>query len=294
MALVDKDPRSIRVRRGYTPRPGQDFYDIDWSTQGYASYEVYDGSKAWYDELPLGEDRNDWPLLGYQKDPPGFNKLVKLLSPIPVEKIYPKFPGGKLTRYKPQQGGDSLYFKAPRLCDYRADGDNELAIRLLNEAEVHERILCSPHPNLGSYLGCFVEEGWIVRLVFNKYSKTMSERLQLETQEEFTVQQRIDCMDQIEAAVTHLHSLGLAHNDISPSNIMFDNIGQAILIDFDSCAPLCSSLTKGGHTTGWRGPMGSEEGLQFKESSADCDKLAIQEIRKHLTDELEKAEGGSG
>lgn len=34
-------------------------------------------------------------------------------------------------------------------------------------------------------------------------------------------------MDQIAAAAAHLHTLGLAHNDISPANIMFDVDGDA-------------------------------------------------------------------
>jgi serine/threonine protein kinase len=37
------------------------------------------------------------------------------------------------------------------------------------------------------------------------------------------------------AGIKHLHSLGLVHNDINPGNVMFDEDGTPILIDFDSC-----------------------------------------------------------
>lgn len=51
------------------------------------------------------------------------------------------------------------------------------------------------------------------------------------------------------AGLNWLHSLGLVHDDINPKNIMLDDDGHAIIIDFDSCA---SSGTKSrGGTPGW-------------------------------------------
>ena len=44
------------------------------------------------------------------------------------------------------------------------------------------------------------------------------------------------------AAIKHLHSLGLVHNDINPANIMLDQEGTLILIDFDSCRNIGESL----------------------------------------------------
>lgn len=41
-------------------------------------------------------------------------------------------------------------------------------------------------------------------------------------------------MDDVEAAIVRHHSLGFAHNDISPADIMFDHSSAAVLIDFDS------------------------------------------------------------
>ena len=77
-----------------------------------------------------------------------------------------------------------------------------------------------------------------MRLVLKRFNKSLYDIVK--SAMPFTAQQRLECMDQIEAAVAHLHVLGLAHNDISPSNTMLDNLGQAILIDLDSCATLGS------------------------------------------------------
>ncbi|KAF3768326.1 hypothetical protein M406DRAFT_242087, partial [Cryphonectria parasitica EP155] len=182
-----------------------------------------------------------------------FDELVKLLRPIPKEEIYPEFPTEKLTRYRPQQESDNatLFFKAPKLGHYLAGSRCDLAVRLLNEAKIYEIILRNPHLNLDSYLGCVEEEGRLVRLVLKNYSKSLEDCFQFGLLEEFTLQQRMEIMDGIEAAAAHMHSLGFAYNDISSSNIMFNEVGRAVLIDFDACAPLGSPLTKGGLVSGW-------------------------------------------
>lgn len=286
MALSNLKQRSISVVTLFILKEGQDPLEFNWQTGGYLVFGVYEGSNAWCGRLEREEHRKDWPNDGLQSDLSKFDQLVQLLCSVPKDKIYPVFPSGELTQYQPQQGGDSevIYLKAPKLNHYR-DGSDELAVRLLNEAKINERILRNPHRNLGSYLGCIVEEGRIVRLALKRYSKTLNDRFE-EISEEFTTQQKMDCMDQIEAAAVYLHSLGLAHNDISPLNIMFDNTGQAILIDFDACAPLGETLTKGGLVTGWKGPIAGE-GRQYDQSSAELDKQAIQEIRNYLTDKRE-------
>ncbi|KAF3768319.1 hypothetical protein M406DRAFT_251174 [Cryphonectria parasitica EP155] len=291
MASVDQELRSINIQSVQILEKEQDPRDFNWQTGGYLGFEVYEGSKAWYGRLPLEEHRQDWPNDGLQKNLSRFDELIKLLHPIPKNEIYPEFPPRGLTRYRPQQEGDNAtrFFKAPKLGYHRAGRDN-LAMRLLNEAEIHEKILHHPHRNLGSYLGCVEEEGRLVRLVFGKYSKSLEDCLQFGLPWEFTLQQCEDFMDGIEEAVAHMHSLGLAHNDISPSNIMFDDMGRAVLIDFDACAPLESCLTKGGLVGGWKGPVVGQ-GLQFEVSSAECDKLAIKEIRKDLAEALEKRDG---
>lgn len=287
MAHVYQQPRSIRIQTVYALTPEQDPHDFDWQTSGQLSIEVYEGFNAWYGRLPRKEYRNEWPRDGVYKDFPGFEELVSLLHPVPKEAIYPEIPAEGFTVYERQHGGDSEtpYLKAPKLGHYQ-DGSDDLAARLLHEARIYEKLLRNPHPNLGNYLGCVVKAGRVVRLALKSYNKTLHERLQRETRQDFGPQQRRACMDQVEAAVAHLHSLGLAHNDISPTNIMFDDDGQAVLIDLDACAPQGTPLVKGGWTTGWKGPIAGE-GLQSMRSSVACDARAIQEIRNHLAQGLD-------
>ena len=56
----------------------------------------------------------------------------------------------------------------------------------------------------------------------------------------------------MDAAYMMHETLGLAHNDINPFNIMLDDDGNAIIIDFDSCMPIGQDIRcrKAG-TFGW-------------------------------------------
>ncbi len=56
-------------------------------------------------------------------------------------------------------------------------------------------------------------------------------------------------LEALQAAVDHLHSLGLAHNDINPDNIMIKD-SVPVLIDFGSCQPFGKGLQSLG-TPGW-------------------------------------------
>lgn len=53
----------------------------------------------------------------------------------------------------------------------------------------------------------------------------------------------------IKAALDHIHSFGLVHDDINPWNIMVDDAGNPIVIDFDSCVAV-GAPSRGG-TPGW-------------------------------------------
>ena len=75
----------------------------------------------------------------------------------------------------------------------------------------------------------------------------------------------------IESGINHLHSLGLVHNDINPSNIMINN-HRAIIIDFGSCRRLGESLEDVGRTYEWY-----DEKIQH--SLFENDLNALEEIR---------------
>lgn len=73
-----------------------------------------------------------------------------------------------------------------------------------------------------------------------------------------------------------MHGLGLVHNDINPSNIMFDLDDTPVIIDFDSCLPNGTALGTTKRTYGWYNP-----GVET--SIFENDLLALHKIKKWLT-----------
>ena len=128
----------------------------------------------------------------------------------------------------------------------------------------------NPHLNIVVYHGAIVARGRIVGLNFDRLSETLEDRLK-------DPRRRIDansCMNDIIAAVKRLHSLGLAHNDVKPGNIMLDANDTAVLIDFGSCQPFGNALI----TAGSRDWIDEE----YFTSAQKHDEIAIGKIRTWL------------
>ena len=252
---------------------------------------AFDGFDAYIGTLPLTERKNH--RIGLQPNSSKFDYIIKDLRRIPDQHIYPVFRE-EFTRVgtaEIEMWDCNYYLKAPNISSYTED--DAIAKSVLEEVEINEKLMKYPHPNLAVYLGCIVHNGLIVRLAFRKYFQTLSERtLNTKSAADFTAQDRTICMDNIEAAAAYLHQQGLAHNDISPHNIMFDTNDMPVLIDLDACAPIGSKLKKGGSVAGWRGPL-ADNGKMFKMASVECDELAIKYLRRWLTDELVVAHGST-
>lgn len=58
-------------------------------------------------------------------------------------------------------------------------------------------------------------------------------------------------MAALESAIYHLHSLGWAHNDLNPGNILVNEAGMPVLIDFGSSHKFGKQLTTSRGTKGW-------------------------------------------
>ena len=58
-------------------------------------------------------------------------------------------------------------------------------------------------------------------------------------------------MDALESAVSHLHSLGLAHNDLHPGNVLVDDRGAPVLRDFEAAREIGAKLGIRRGTEGW-------------------------------------------
>ncbi|KAF1849621.1 uncharacterized protein K460DRAFT_269746 [Cucurbitaria berberidis CBS 394.84] len=147
---------------------------------------------------------------------------------------------------------------------------------LLQEAEVLQFLEQNPHPNIIRFHGCTVNRGRFTGIALDKHSVILQYR-----HEDVPHPLNIDaCMRVIRAAVKHLHSFRLAHNDLNPTNIAIDGDDNPILLDFGSCRRFGERLLSGG-TFSW-----IDEDYS---TSAQChDELAMVKIEAWLLSEAQE------
>jgi len=87
-------------------------------------------------------------------------------------------------------------------------------------------------------------------IVLEKLDKTLFEYISTPEFQHLNKQKFIEAL---ESAVDHLHSLGLANNDLNPNNIMVKN-GLPVLVDFGSAGLFGESLYTSS-TPEWYPPM---------------------------------------
>jgi serine/threonine protein kinase len=138
------------------------------------------------------------------------------------------------------------------MIQYTQDDPYRIPNLFIAETRICEIVKKHPHPNIARYFGCVVQKDRIVGLCLAKYHMTLEDKLN----GDLPVPR--DILKGIERGLNHLHNLGLIHNDINPSNIMFKaNDDTPIIIDFDSCGKEGDKLVKAG-TMGW-----SDDGFDF-------------------------------
>lgn len=173
------------------------------------------------------------------------NITDNLKSVIPDEDVYPKAPSHITTASVSIDS--NIFVKGPKIGSYNElVGTDTLPKLLLQEAEILEILRRNQHQNIIQYHGVIVRRGRIVGLALDRHPRTLELEARLQ-------KRKIDydmCFDAIKAAVNHLHSLGLAHNDLNPNNIMMDKGGRPILVDYGSCQPFGKPLLTAG-TPGW-------------------------------------------
>ncbi|PHH89197.1 hypothetical protein CDD83_6519 [Cordyceps sp. RAO-2017] len=196
------------------------------------------------------------------------------LRHIADDELYPEVPSGVNLTLAPDELDDrSAFVKRPGLHSLESvEGTGFIPRQILDETLIMETISKSPHPNFIRYYGCRVKRGRITSLLLERLECTLSEYV---TKPEFQQLDRNKFCDELESAVEHLHGLGLAHNDISPLNIMVAE-GRAKLIDFGSCAPYGKTLQSLG-SPGWR-----EE--NFSTSEKKHDEYSLRKIREWIQD----------
>jgi len=224
---------------------------------------VDEQDNAWFGRTP-----------GIRKYDLTVDDIQRELRRIPDEKIYPLHTWMSVVSEADRK---KFFIKRPKISCV----DNEYEVKLLprilfEEAEVLEFLKQHRHPNIIRYHGCTVNRGFITGIALEKHRVILQYRYQ-------DVPHDLDiaaCMSGIRVGVKHLHSLGLAHNDLNPTNIALDGDDNPIILDFGSCRKFGEELLSGG-TYGW-----IDEDYS---TSAQChDESALNKIETWLIKEKNK------
>ncbi|KAK3987158.1 kinase-like domain-containing protein [Cladorrhinum sp. PSN332] len=223
--------------------------DAETDTLKYTMFAAVNSEDTlYYGELPL------------RKADIAFEQLTSTLRPIPDADIYADWPSGSagtpaltLTSGAQCKVATVFYIKRPGISLYDAFKRHGVAPllgkTLLEEAHTMEFLSKHPHPNIIQYHGCLSQRGFLTGIVFDCHScGTLQDFLQqgLEGLDKQTF------MDKLESAILHLHSLGFAHNDLNPANVLVEEeTKQPVLIDFGSARPVGEALGTSRGTSGW-------------------------------------------
>lgn len=196
------------------------------------------------------------------------------LERVPDEEIYPEIPPNTKITLAPDNITDPLYIKRPGLNSYETmKGTLFIVKNVLDETLVMEKICETQHPNIIKYYGCRTRRGRITSIVLERHDYTLSQYIH---EPGFHNMNKPKFMDALESVVSHIHSMGLAHNDINPDNVMLGDDELPVLVDFGSCAPYGQPLESLG-TEGWY------ENIFFT-SEKSHDDFALDKMRKWIQD----------
>ncbi|KAK4154475.1 kinase-like domain-containing protein [Chaetomidium leptoderma] len=199
------------------------------------------------------------------------------LKHVPDSEIYPEVPPDTALTIAPTDLDDtSAFIKRSGLNCYESmKGTNFVPKGVLEETLIMEQLISQTlqHPNMIRYLGCRVRRGRITSVFLERLEHTLMQYIFHEPAG-FASLDKTKFVEALESAVAYLHSLGLAHNDINPYNIMVMEDGTPVLIDFGSCQPFGGRLQSLG-SPGWYEEL-------FFTSQAKHDAFALKKLREWL------------
>jgi serine/threonine protein kinase len=181
----------------------------------------------------------------------------------------------------------AVHIKTPSLLSF---ANKNLEERIIYEVEACEILRKNPHPNIATYYGYQETNGRVSGLCFKRYPSRLLEAVNpgyrnkiafRASARELVTEDMKRNLQGVLAAIKHLHSLGLVHNDINPANIMIDEDGTFILIDFGSCRPIGESLRTAGRTHHWYDPS-----VEISREQNDLD--AFHEVQTWLTGSVDE------
>ncbi|KAL6866463.1 hypothetical protein ACO1O0_002574 [Amphichorda felina] len=227
-------------------------------------------------------DEDDTAYFGKSNHPKRnltFQQIASALTPIPDNDIFPEWvPYSAELTEAPDTFPPITYIKRPNLSLYdifqEHNALNNIPKGLLEEAKAMEMISKHPHPNIICYHGCRVRRGRITGLVLDRHPHTLSDYLK----NKVGSVDGVPFIQAVKSAICHLHSLGWAHNDLNPSNILVDEDGMPILIDFGSAREIGAKLGTSRGTKGWI----DGEMKDYHTSDKRHDFFALEKIRMWL------------
>ncbi|KAI5988745.1 kinase-like domain-containing protein [Pisolithus albus] len=105
------------------------------------------------------------------------------------------------------------------------------------DAIMYETLRFYPHDNIARYYGCIRQgDHHISGICLKRYDRTLCD--DMHNKGKLDAERITEIIQGVRAGLEHLHSLGYAHNDVTPTNIMIDDDGHPVLIDFESCGKL--------------------------------------------------------
>jgi hypothetical protein len=168
------------------------------------------------------------------------------LRRVPDHEAFPKATQ-HLTLLPQGLDASEIFLKRPQIHSLLDEfGGSIVPQMFLDEIQVMEFLVQHPHPNIVSYHGCVVKRGYITGIALTRYQAILDNRFHRDAS-------NLD-LDRFEkhvrGAIDHIHALGLAHNDLNPSNIALDSHDDPVIIDWGSCKQFGGLLLSAG-TPGW-------------------------------------------
>jgi serine/threonine protein kinase len=150
----------------------------------------------------------------------------------------------------------------------------------MEEAAAMEVLRCQPHPNIVGYHGCQVRRGYITGLVLDWHPHDLESYLK----SGHHIHDNDLFVASLESAIRHFHSLGWAHNDLNPTNVLVAEDQSPILIDFGSARRIGEELSTSRGTKGWI----DCEMEHYTTSETQHDISALTKIREWLNNPIFK------
>ncbi|KAE8146927.1 kinase-like protein [Aspergillus avenaceus] len=164
-------------------------------------------------------------------NPPTMLKHLQELRQVSTEDWGPKV----------KETWSGVYVKTPSLVAYV---DRNLENQITREIKTCQILRENPHPSIAIYYSFTESDGRVSGLCFRRYVSTLLETVNprrlgkaafRSSRRRSVTEDMRSGLDGVLAAIKHLHSLGLVHNDVNPANIILDEDGTLVLIDFESC-----------------------------------------------------------